>query len=67
MIRQEYNRTHTPTAPAADIDYDAPLREAVKILKSGALPQLLRNTKTVRQMQEEAAQEKAAAELKKAS
>ena len=65
LIRQEYNRTHT--APAADIDYDAPLQEAVKILKSGTLPQLLQNSKTVRQMQEEAAQEKAAAELKKAS
>lgn len=65
LIRQEYNRTHT--APAADIEYDAPLREAVKILKSGTLPKLLRDSKTVRQMQEEAAQEKAAAELKKAS
>ena len=65
LIRQEYNRTHT--APAADIDYDAPLQEAVKILKSGTLPQLLRNSKTVRQMQEEAAQEKTVADLKKAS
>ena len=65
LIRQEYNRTHT--APAADIEYDAPLQEAVKILKSGTLPQLLRNSKTVRQMQEEASQEKAATELKKAS
>ena len=65
LIRQDYNRTHT--APAADIEYDAPLQEAVKILKSRTLPQLLRNSKTVRQMQDEAAQEKAAAELKKAS
>ena len=65
LIRQEYNRTHT--APAADIEYDAPLQEAVKILKSGTLPQLLKNSKSVRQMQEDAAQEKAAAELKKAS
>ena len=65
LIRQEYNRTHT--APAADIEYDAPLQEAVKILKSRTLPQLLRNSKTVRQMQDEAAQEKAAADLKKAS
>lgn len=65
LIRQEYNRTHT--APAADIEYDAPLQEAVKILKSGTLPQLLRNSKTVRQMQDEAAQEKVAADLKKAS
>ena len=65
LIRQEYNRTHT--APAADIEYDAPLQEAVKILKSGTLPQLLRNTKTVLQMQEETAQEKAAIDLKKAS
>ena len=65
LIRQEYNRTHT--APAADIEYDAPLQEAVKILKSGTLPQLLKNSKSVRQMQEDAAQEKAGAELKKAS
>jgi peptidase, S41 family len=65
LIRQEYNRTHT--APAADIDYDPQLQEAVKILKSPALPQLLLQSKTVFQMQEEAAQEKAAAEAKKAS
>ena len=65
LIRQEYNRTHT--APAADIEYDAPLQEAVKILKSGTLPQLLQNSKTVRQMQEEAGKEKAVADLKKAS
>ncbi len=63
LIRQEYNRTHT--APAADIEYDAPLQEAVKILKSGTLPQLLRNSKSVLQMQEEASQEKVGA--KKAS
>ena len=65
LIRQEYNRTHT--APAADVEYDAPLQEAVKILKSGTLPQLLKNSKTVRQMQEEAAAEESAAEAKKAS
>lgn len=65
LIRQEYNRTHT--ASAADIDYDPQLQEAVKILKSPALPQLLLQSKTVFQMQEEAAQEKAAAEAKKAS
>lgn len=65
LIRQEYNRTHT--APAADIDYDPQLQEAVKILKSPALPQLLLQSKTVFQMQEEATQEKAAAEAKKAS
>ena len=65
LIRQDYNRTHT--APAADIDYDPQLQEAVKILKSPALPQLLLQSKTVFQMQEEAAQEKAAAEAKKAS
>ena len=65
LIRQEYNRTHT--APAADIDYDATLQEAVRIFKSGTLPQLLKNSKTVFQMQEEAAQKKAATEAKKAS
>ena len=65
LIGQEYNRTHT--APAADIVYDAPLREAVRILKSGTLPQLLQQSKTVFQMQEEAAREKAAGEVKKAS
>ncbi|MEL3906043.1 MAG: S41 family peptidase [Treponema sp.] len=63
LIRQEYNRTHT--APVADIEYDAPLQEAVRILKSGPLPQLLQNSKTVFEMQEEAAKE--AAEMKKAS
>jgi len=65
LIRQEYNRTHT--APVADIEYDPPLQEAVRILKSGTLPQLLQQSKTVFQMQEEAAQEKAMAEAKKAS
>ena len=65
LIRQEYNRTHT--APAADIDYDPQLQEAVKILKSGTLPQLLRQSKTVFQMQEEAAKDKSAADQKKAS
>lgn len=65
LIRQEYNRTHT--APAADIDYDPQLQEAVKILKDKNLPMLLQQTKTVFQMQQEAAQEKAAAEAKKAS
>lgn len=65
LIRQEYNRTHT--APVADIEYDATLQEAVRILKSGTLPQLLKTSKTVLQMQEEAAQEAGAAEAKKAS
>ena len=65
LIRAEYNRTHTP--PIADIEYDVPLQEAVRILlKSGALTQLLRESKSVRQMQEETlnAQEKG---IKKAS
>ena len=65
LIRQEYNRTHT--APAADLEYDAPLQEAVRILRSGTLPQLLQQSKTVFQMQEEAAQQKNTAEEKKAS
>ena len=64
LIRAEYNRTHT--APIADVDYDQPLQEAVRILQSGTLTQLLQKSKSVRQMQEETlnAQEKG---IKKAS
>ena len=65
LIRQEYNRMHT--APVADIEYDPPLQEAVRILKSGTLSQLLKTSKTVFQMQQEDAREKAVAEAKKAS
>lgn len=65
LIRQEYNRTHT--VPAADIEYDAPLQEAAKILKSGTLPQLLQKVKTVQQMQDDASRKKAAAGLKRAA
>lgn len=66
LIRQEYNRTHASSI-VVDIEYDPPLQEAVRILKSGTLPQLLQSSKTVFEMQEEAAQEKAAADMKKAS
>ncbi len=60
LIRLEYNRKHKP--PVVDIDYDPQVQEAVKILQSGNLNRLIRNSKSVRELQEEDAAKKEAAE-----
>ena len=64
LIRQEYNRTHT--MPVADVDYDPPLQEAIRILNSGSLPELLRHTQTVLEMQQAAKKNIATTEKKAA-
>jgi carboxyl-terminal processing protease len=61
MVRDEISRTSI--APIFDLDYDIVLKEAVKLL-SGAqdFQSLFKTTKTVRQIQDELAAQKAAKE-----
>ncbi|GMO28687.1 MAG: S41 family peptidase [Termitinemataceae bacterium] len=58
LIRDEQNRT--VIAPVYDLEYDVQLQEAVKILREGIYFQLIKNTKTLRDLQQ-AAQDDAAA------
>ena len=53
LIRNELNRTEI--APVYDLEYDVQLREAVRILRSGTYIQLLRTGKTLKTLQDEAA------------
>ncbi|MDR0374875.1 MAG: S41 family peptidase [Treponema sp.] len=55
LIRNEQNRM--TAAPVYDLDYDVQLQEAVNILNDGSYKQLLRGTKTLRQLQDEAEME----------
>ncbi|MDR2375278.1 MAG: S41 family peptidase [Treponema sp.] len=55
LIRNEQIRK--VIAPVYDLEYDIQLQEAVNILKSGTYPVLMRTTKTLKTLQEEAAQE----------
>ncbi|MDR0707256.1 MAG: S41 family peptidase [Treponema sp.] len=52
LIRNEQNRM--TAAPVYDLDYDVQLQEAVNILNGGSYKQLMRGTKTLRQLQDEA-------------
>jgi len=52
MIRNELNRTSI--APVYDLEYDIQLQEAINIFQNGSYPGLLRNAKTLRDLQEEA-------------
>jgi len=52
LIRNELNRT--VIAPVYDLEYDVQLQEAINILRSGAYPQLMKNYKTLKTLQEEA-------------
>jgi carboxyl-terminal processing protease len=52
LIRNELNRT--AIAPVYDLEYDIQLQEAVNILRSGAYPQLMKNFKTLKVLQDEA-------------
>ena len=52
LIRNEQNRT--VIAPVYDLEYDVQLQEAVQILKSGTYTQLMKTTKTLKELQEEA-------------
>ncbi|HKL85858.1 MAG TPA: S41 family peptidase [Treponemataceae bacterium] len=50
LIKQEFYRTHL--SPMYDMEYDIQLSEAVSLLKSGTISQLLKSTRTVRELQE---------------
>ncbi|MDR3342012.1 MAG: S41 family peptidase [Treponema sp.] len=52
LIRNEQNRT--TVAPVYDLEYDVQLQEAVKILQGGTYGALMRTTKTLKVLQEEA-------------
>ena len=52
LIRNEQNRTSI--APVYDLEYDVQLQEAVNILRAGNFPGLMRTTKTLKALQEEA-------------
>jgi carboxyl-terminal processing protease len=52
LIRNEQNRT--VIAPVYDLEYDVQLEEAVKILRSGTYTQLMKTSKTLRELQDEA-------------
>jgi len=41
------------TAPVYDLDYDLQLNEAIKIVESGNFNQMVKNTKTLKQLQDE--------------
>jgi carboxyl-terminal processing protease len=55
LIRNE--QTRTVIAPVYDLEYDVQLQEAVNILQSGNYGQLMRATKTLKALQDEAARE----------
>ncbi|MDR1073360.1 MAG: S41 family peptidase [Treponema sp.] len=50
LIRNEQNRM--TVAPVYDLDYDVQLREAVNIINEGSYKQLMRGTKTLKQLQD---------------
>jgi carboxyl-terminal processing protease len=52
MIRNELNRTSF--APVYDLEYDVQLQEALNIIHGGTYPQLMKNYKTLKALQEEA-------------
>jgi carboxyl-terminal processing protease len=55
LIRNEQNRT--VIAPVYDLEYDVQLQEAVNIIRNGNFPQLMKTTKTLKKLQEEAGSE----------
>ena len=52
LIRNELHRTEI--APVYDLEYDVQLNEAVRILKAGEFIQLMKTSKTLKTLQEEA-------------
>jgi carboxyl-terminal processing protease len=58
LIRNEQNRTSI--APVYDLEYDVQLQEAVNILRDGDYGRLMQTTKTLRELQNEAALEEEA-------
>ncbi|MCL2265665.1 MAG: S41 family peptidase [Treponema sp.] len=59
LIRNELNRT--VLAPVYDLEYDIQLLEAVDILRGGQYNNLMKNFKTLKALQEEAAEEESLA------
>jgi carboxyl-terminal processing protease len=59
LIRDEQNRT--TIAPVYDLEYDVQLQEAVNILRGDTYNALMKTTKTLRDLQEEASEEDALA------
>lgn len=49
LLTQEYYRTRI--APMYDLDYDVQLNEAVRFIQQENIPELLKSTKTVRELQ----------------
>lgn len=52
LIRNEVNRTKT--SPLYDLDYDVQLNAAIDILKNENFTELVRNTKTLKELQDDA-------------
>jgi carboxyl-terminal processing protease len=52
LIRNEINRT--TIAPVYDLEYDVQLQEAMKIFENKSYQNLMRNSKTLKELQEEA-------------
>jgi carboxyl-terminal processing protease len=59
LIRDEENRTLI--APVYDLEYDVQLQEAVKIIREGTYYELIQNTKTLKDLQDESLEEMAQA------
>jgi carboxyl-terminal processing protease len=55
LVRNEQNRT--VIAPVYDLEYDVQLQEAVNIFRNGSYSGLMRTTKTLKALQEEADEE----------
>jgi carboxyl-terminal processing protease len=53
LIRNEQIRT--VIAPVYDLEYDIQLQESINILRNGSYPSLMRSSKTLKVLQEEAA------------
>ena len=62
LIRNEVNRTKG--AMLYDLDYDIQLNEAIKILDKENFTELLKKTKTLKELQDEALLEKESGEKK---
>jgi carboxyl-terminal processing protease len=52
LVRNEQNRTSI--APVYDLEYDVQLQEVMKILQNGSYDSLIKTTKTLKQLQDEA-------------
>ncbi|MDR3337933.1 MAG: S41 family peptidase [Treponema sp.] len=59
LVRDEQNRTSI--APVYDLEYDVQLQEAVNILRGDAYNALMKTSKTLKALQEEASEEEALA------